>query len=242
MFVLRPVGVVVLFWGGTDPNEDINDFLMSCFSGGQFQCLVLMLSLVSLVTPCQRHGVSFSDVLETDELQMIAAAYVSSPGPAEESPFDLFPPSSSSALQLALADGRASFVPGNSSIPAPGALPRGLGPPGLPLLCASCTLIFSNRPTAHQQTWVMVQIAYPVPVFHPTKRCRCRTPRFALRFLARTLRFCVCCLPATGVTPRLWRELRGRSTLARALEKFLTTCLCITFQNGNVHFTTGLFK
>lgn len=96
-----------------------------------------MLSLVPPVTPCQRHGVSFSDVLETDELQMIPAAYVNSPGTAEESPFDLFPPSSSSALQLTLADGRASFVPGSSFMPAPGALPRGLGPPGLPLVYAS---------------------------------------------------------------------------------------------------------
>lgn len=74
-----------------------------------------MLSLVPPVTPRQRLGVSFSDVLETDELQMIAAAYVSSPGPAEESAFDLFPPSSSSALQLTLADGRALFVPGSSA-------------------------------------------------------------------------------------------------------------------------------
>lgn len=144
-----------------------------------------MLSLVPPMTPRQRHGVSFSDVLETDELQMIAAAYVSSPGPAEESPFDLFPPSSSSALQLSLADGRALFVPGSSSVPAPGALPRGLGPPGLPLVyaslhthllkqansapanmgygidCVSCSYVSFNKEVSLQNTQVCFEVSCP---------------------------------------------------------------------------------
>lgn len=79
-------------------------------------------------------------------------------------------------------------------------------------------------------------------MFNSTKRYHYKTPRFASRFLAWALRFCICLLSATSVTPKLLRELEGRSTFARTLEKFLTTSLWITFQNGDVHFTMGLFK